>query len=112
MNLHKNNLQYLIKFDLPDNLGPGVGQNNSEFSLSDTIICSFSVSIGITSLGINNFITKRVGPGRGKGYGWGGTGWGPGGGYRDGGRGKSATLGCCCGKTSQGQKTADKGLKK
>ena len=94
----------------------GVRQNNSEFSLGDTIIGSFSVSIGITSLGINNFITERVGPGRGKGYGWGGTGWGPGGGYRYGlqryrGRGKSATLGCCCGKTSQGQKTADKGLK-
>ena len=75
------------------------------------------MTIGIASLGINNLIPERVGPGRGKGYGWGGTGWGPGGGYRDGlqryrGRGKSATLGCCCGKTSQGQKTADKGLKK
>ena len=96
---------------IPDNLGPGVGQNNSEFSLSDTIISSFSVSISISSLSINNLISERVGPGRGKSYRWGSTGWGPGGGYRYRGRGKSATLGCCCGKTSQGQKTADKGLK-
>ena len=53
------------------------------------------MSIGITGLGINNFITERVGPGRGKGDGWGGTGWRPGGGYRDGGRG-SANGGLAC----------------
>ena len=105
----------LVKtFNLPDNLGPGVRQNNSEFSLGNTIVSSFSVTIGIASLGINNLIPEGVWPGRGKGYGWGGTGWGPGGGYRDcllRGGGKSATLGCSCGKTSQGQKTTDKGLK-
>ena len=108
----KNEWTLIKTFNLPDNLRSGVRQNNSEFSLGNTIISSFSMSIGITSLGINNLITERVGPGRGKGYGWGSTGWGPGGGCRYRGRGKSAALGCCCGKTNQGQKAADKGLKK